>query len=496
METVFLQGNNIEALPQFLTSLAIGLLIGLERERNPSAKAGLRTFALVALFGTLTALLSTKLGSPWLLIAGLLAVAGMIIAAYLNNPGEHGRITDQEHRSVRSLSPTSDATTDMTTSHLTNPEKNAGQVIGYSHSTRTSINDVQVAGYPPKGESDDVSLRDARVDESDPGTTTVIALLLCYGLGAMIWYGLAELAVMLAIGITVLLYFKPELRGISQRLTRRDLVAVLQFSVLTFIVLPILPDQNYGPYDAFNPHQAWLMVVLISGISLAGYTALHLAGTRYGAPLLGFLGGLVSSTATTLMYAKLSKSNRPMLNLAASVIVIAGLVVLLRLMVISAAVAYGALPGLLPVLAGGLLSGLIVVFYNWRKMNNATDLVIPETSNPAELHAAIGFGLLYVAVLLGSAWMKDIAGSQGLYAVALVSGLTDVDAITLSSLRLFNLDQLSEHQTVTAIAIALLANLAFKFGMVVFIGGWNLARHVATGFGAIALGVLVGLLAL
>src|SRR5450756_2255455 len=201
METVLLQNNGIEALPQFLTSLAIGLLIGLERERTPSAKAGLRTFALVALFGTLSALLSTKLGSPWLLIAGLLAVAGMIIAAYLNKPSE--------------------------------------------------------------------PLRQAQHRENDPGTTTVIALLLCYGLGAMIWYGLAELAVMLAIGITALLYFKPELRGISQRLTRRDLVAVLQFSVLTFIVLPILPDQDYGPYHAFNPHQAWLMVVLLSLIHIS-----------------------------------------------------------------------------------------------------------------------------------------------------------------------------------------------------------------------------------
>jgi uncharacterized membrane protein YhiD involved in acid resistance len=88
MDTGFLHGNNFEALPQFLTSLAIGLLIGLERERTPSAKAGLRTFALVALFGTLSALLSTKIGSPWLLIAGLTAVAGMIITAYLNNPSE------------------------------------------------------------------------------------------------------------------------------------------------------------------------------------------------------------------------------------------------------------------------------------------------------------------------------------------------------------------------------------------------------------------------
>ncbi len=420
MEAGFLLSNGIEALPQFLTSLAIGLLIGLERERTPSAKAGLRTFALVALFGTLCALLAMKLGSPWLLIAGLLAVAGMIIAAYLNNPR----------------------------------------------------------------------------DESDPGTTTVIALLLCYGLGAMVWYGLAKLAIMLAIGTTALLYFKPELRGLSQKLTRRDLVAVLQFSVLTFIVLPILPDQSYGPYAAFNPHQAWLMVVLISGISLAGYTALHLVGTRYGAPLLGFLGGLVSSTATTLLYAKNSKSNQTLAHLAASVIVIAGMMVLLRLLVISAVVAYGTLPALLPVLAGGFLFGLAVALYNWRKMSKATGLNIPETSNPAELHTAIGFGLLYVGVLLISAWMQDVAGSRGLYAVALVSGLTDVDPITLSSLRLFNLRQLSEHQTVTAIAIAFISNIAFKFGMVVFIGGWKLARLVATGFAAMVCGVLLGLLLL
>jgi uncharacterized membrane protein (DUF4010 family) len=417
MDTGFLHGNNFEALPQFLTSLAIGLLIGLERERTPSAKAGLRTFALVALFGTLSALLSTKIGSPWLLIAGLTAVAGMIITAYLNNPSE----------------------------------------------------------------------------EHDPGTTTIIALLLCYGLGAMIWYGLTELAIMLAIGVTALLYFKPELRGLSQKLTRRDLVAVLQFSVLTFIVLPILPDQDYGPFHAFNPHQAWLMVVLISGISLAGYTALHVAGTRYGAPLLGFLGGLVSSTATTLLYAKNSKSNQSMSYLASSVIVIAGMVVLLRLLVISAVVAYGTLPGLFPVLAGGFLFGLAVALYNWRKMSKATELNIPETSNPAELHTAIGFGLLYVVVLLGSAWMEDIAGSRGLYAVALVSGMTDVDAITLSSLHLFNIGQLNEHQTVTTIALAILSNIAFKFGIVLFIGGWHLARLVATGMVAMAFGVLLGL---
>jgi uncharacterized membrane protein (DUF4010 family) len=279
----------------------------------------------------------------------------------------------------------------------------------------------------------------------------------------------------------------------SQRLTRSDLVAVLQFSVLTFIVLPILPDQSYGPYNAFNPHQAWLMVVLISGISMAGYIALHTVGNRYGAPLLGFFGGLVSSTATTLLYARNSRKNPVMSQLAASIIVIASMVVLLRLLVASAVVAYGMLPALFPMLAGGFLFGLIVALYHWRRTIKTTELRIPETSNPAELRTAVGFGLLYVIVLLGSAWMQDIAGNRGLYAVALVSGMTDVDAITLSSLRLFNLGQLSEHQTVTAIAIAYISNIAFKFGMVMFIGGWKLAKLVATGFAAMASGVLLGL---
>ncbi len=412
----FLHIHGIESLPAFLTSLALGLLIGLERERTPSAKAGLRTFGLVALFGTLTALLGSKIASPWLLIAGLLAVAAMIIGAYRNHP-----------------------------------------------------------------------------EDADPGTTTVAALLLCYCLGAMVWFGQAKLAVMLAIGVTMLLYFKPELRGLSQRLSRRDLIAALQFCVLTFIILPILPDQDYGPYSAFNPHQAWWMVVLISGISLAGYAALHLVGTRYGAPLLGFLGGLVSSTATTMIYAKHGKKTPALMGLAAMVILIASMVVLVRLSVVSAIVAFQVLPLLLPVFGSALLAGILVVAYRWRRREVTDELLIPDTSNPAELHTALGFGALYVAVLLGAAWMEDMAGSQGLYVLALVSGLTDVDAITLSSLRLFNLKQLSETQTVTAIAIAYLSNMGFKFGLVVSIGGAPLARQVAAGFAAIAVTIVVAL---
>src|SRR5574340_11469 len=385
----FLHGNGLESLPLFLTSLAIGLLIGLERERSPAARAGLRTFALVALFGTLSAMLSARTDAPWVLAGGLLIVGLMIIAAYFTLPTE----------------------------------------------------------------------------ERDPGTTTEAAMLVCYSLGAMVWYGYSTLAIMLAIVTTSLLYFKPELHGMTQRLTRRDLLSVLQFAVLSFVILPILPDQEYGPYHAFNPHQAWLMVVLISGLSLAGYVALRIVGQRYGAPLLGVFGGLVSSTATTLVYARHSKTA-------------------------------DSLAQLLPVLGSGLLFGLASIAYWWRRLRRGEELPVPEITNPTEIRTAVGFGLLYAAMLLGSAWLSDLAGSRGLYALALASGLADVDAITLSSLRLFELGTLKAGQAVTAIALAVLVNLAFKLGLVFFIGGARLGRRCAPGMVAMGAGLGLGLLML
>ena len=418
MDFSLFENNGVEFLPQFLTSLAIGLLIGLERERTPSAKAGLRTFTLVALLGTLAAMLSEKIELPWLVVAGWVIVGAMIIAAYINSPAE----------------------------------------------------------------------------ENDPGTTTVAALLVCYGLGALVWYDQATLAIMLAVGTTTLLYFKPELRGMTQRLTRRDLVSILQFAVLTFVILPILPDRSYGPYGAFNPHQAWVMVVLISGVSLAGYVALHLIKHRYGAPLLGVFGGLVSSTATSLLYARYYKKNSDMLRLSAVVILIANLVVLIRLAVESAIVSPQIIPHLLPVLASGLVFGLAGTMIRWSKLQTSGELPLPQTTNPTELHAALGFGLLYAVVLLCSAWLSDIAGSKGLYAVALASGLTDVDAITLSSLHLLDLGRLSEPHVVTSISLAYLSNLTFKFGLVLFVGGKALAKSVAVGFAAMAVGISIGLL--
>ena len=303
------------------------------------------------------------------------------------------------------------------------------------------------------------------------------------------------LAVTLAITTTILLYFKAELRGISQSLTRQDLISMLQFAVLSFIILPILPNRNYGPYDAVNPHQVWLMVVLISGVSLAGYVALRVFGQKKSAPLLGMLGGLVSSTATTLVYARHTKDNESLAQLAVVVILLANLMVMVRLAVLGAAVAPAILPGLLPVLGAGLLFGLAWTAHWWRRLSAQGEPLMLPITNPTELRTPLSFGALYAIVLFLSAWLSDVFGSGGLYTVAVLSGLTDVDAIALSSLRLFDLGKLTSAQAVTSITLATLANIGFKLGLVLFIGGATLARRCAPGLAAVAVGALIALAA-
>ncbi|QLQ25353.1 MAG: MgtC/SapB family protein [Dechloromonas sp.] len=402
----------------FATALGIGLLVGMERERRPESAAGLRTFALVSMLGCLFALLSDKTGGPWLLLTGLLVIAGAMIASNFS----------------------------------------------------------------------------ARQEEQYRGFTTEAAIIVTYGLGAAVWSGYATLAVMLAIATTVLLYFKAELSRISRRMTPKDINSILQFAVLSLVVLPILPSQDYGPYGALNPRQIWWMVVLISGLALAGYLALRIIGARHGAAFLGIFGGLASSTATTMMFSRHARDHFHLVRMAAIVILIANLMVMIRLGVVAGVVAPTLVGKIAVVFACGLVPGLAFTLHGWKILNAGGELPMPSVKNPTELKTAISFGLLYAIVLLASAWLQDIAGNRGLYVVALASGLTDADASVLSALRLYNLEKISANHAVTAVTLALMANLTFKVGLVVSIGGGQLARHALPGLLAIGGGMALGLL--
>lgn len=408
-------------LQAFATSLGIGLLIGLERERQPDIKAGVRTFALVCLLGCLAALLTQTTGNSWILAAGFISVAAMMITALATDPLENG----------------------------------------------------------------------------DPGTTSIVALLVCYALGAIVWYGHTSLAVMLGIITTVLLYFKHQLHDMTQRLTSTDILSMLQFGVLSLVILPLLPNQDFGPYLALNPHHIWWMVVLISGVSLAGYTALRLVGTRHGAILLGIFGGLVSSTATTIIFSRHARQKTALVPVAGVIVLLASLVVMVRIGFVAALIAPSLIAPLAHVLGSGLLLGLLAALWVWQQHRNGNEVLpMPEINNPTEIKTALTFGTLYALILVLSAWLKDIAGNQGLYLLALISGLTDVDAITLSALRLFGAAQLSTDQAVTTITLALLSNLVFKSGLIVVLGGSALARRTLFGMLAVAIGLIISLLSI
>ncbi|RIX46156.1 MAG: MgtC/SapB family protein [Rhodocyclales bacterium GT-UBC] len=334
----------------------------------------------------------------------------------------------------------------------------------------------------------------AQQEEQYRGFTSEAAIIVTYGLGAAVWFGYATLAVMLAITTTVLLYFKAELRQFSERTTPKDINSILQFAVLSLVILPILPSEDFGPYDAINPRQIWWMVVLISGLALSGYLALRIIGARHGAALLGIFGGLASSTATTMMFSRHARDHGHLVRMSAIVILIANVMVMLRLGLVSSFVAPALLKPVAIVFACGIVPGVIMSLYGWKILNAAGDLPMPEVKNPTELKTAISFGLLYACVLLASAWLQDIAGNSGLYIVALASGLTDADASVLSTLRMFNLEKISGSEAVIAVTLALMANLIFKIGLVISIGGGKLARYALPGLFAIGGGMAAGLL--
>jgi uncharacterized membrane protein (DUF4010 family) len=264
--------------------------------------------------------------------------------------------------------------------------------------------------------------------------------------------------------------------------------------VLSLVILPILPNHDFGPYQALNLHNIWLMVVLISGVSLAGYAALRITGAQHGAALIGLFGGLVSSTATTMIFARHARANVDLARTAMVVILLANIVVMVRLGVVSFAVAPDIVGRLFGVLGCGIALGVAATFWGWRQLPPGDALPMPKVSNPTEIRTAVTFGAFYALILVLAAWLQDVAGNRGIYLLAVASGLTDVDAITLSSLRMFGMEKLTATQTITAITLATLSNLAFKSGLVVVIGGGALARRSLPGMAAIAAGLVGGLL--
>lgn len=270
----------------------------------------------------------------------------------------------------------------------------------------------------------------------DLGATTLVASLLTFGLGAMAVRVDMALAASAAVIVTLLLGMKTALHGWVRRIEYVELVAVLQLLLISVVMLPVLPDRGFGPWQALNPREIWWMVVLIAGISFVGYVAVRYAGTRRGMLITAIAGGLASSTVVTLNFARLSKRNPELARVLAAGAAAATLTLFARVVVIVAAVNPRLSADVAMLLAPGAavsaLGGLILWPYRQKSE-------LPETiavRNPFEFWTAFRFGLLLTGVLLAGRALQNWYGAGGLYATAAIAGLADVDAVTLSMSRL------------------------------------------------------------
>lgn len=328
--------------------------------------------------------------------------------------------------------------------------------------------------------------------EPDVGQTTEVAALLMFAIGAYLVMGNQVIGVIVGGLMAVLLYVKENLHDFIERLQKKDFAAIMTFAGISLIILPILPDDTYGPLDVLNPHNIWLMVVLIVGISVIGYFIYKLVGKKAGIISNGILGGLISSTATTVSYARKTANAQNIDKIAAFIITTASAIALVRVLVEVGVVIPEKLSQIiLPLAVEFVLMVVIcaVLFYLINK--EKLDDEMPEPKNPAQFKSALVFGLLYGLILLAVAFTKQKFGNEALYAVAVISGLTDVDAITLSLSQLMKDDGLDTSTGWRLILLASLSNLLFKGIMAGVLGTRKLMKWISISFG---ISIVAGLL--
>ena len=313
----------------------------------------------------------------------------------------------------------------------------------------------------------------------DFGITTELALLITFVLGALAGKGLASEAVAVAVVMTVLLGFKQELHQSLRHLDRRELIATLQLLLIAAVVLPLLPNRDLGPWSALNPRTIGLLVVLIAGISYMGYFAMRLLGARVGLLATAVLGALVSSTAVTVSFGRMARRGQGNFALLGAGISLASGTMALRILIEVSLVNPALLPSLVPpvaVLAVVPLVAAGAIVIRTKSVETSAEV---ELKNPIELGAALGYGAVFAVLFILIQAMEAWFGNAGVYALSAISGITDVDAVSLSLAQATKGD-LPLVVGTTGILIAAMVNTAVKALLATVIGGWKLARWCAS----------------
>lgn len=331
------------------------------------------------------------------------------------------------------------------------------------------------------------------VDRKDIGVTTITAGLLTFALGAITMKGHLSLSVSVGVVAALLLGVKAELHSAIRRVEHHELLAVFKLLIMTAVLLPVLPNRGFGPWQALNPFEIWLMVVLICSLSFVGYFGIRILGDRKGVMLAALAGSLVSSTAVTISLSQVPDRNRTRMRLLGGAIVLAWSVMYLRTLIVVSVFGLPLLEGLLIPLGLAAVSGLLVSAVLMRPAGSDETRHGYAPRNPFDFLMALKFGLLLAVVIVLAQALNEWAGSLGVLVAAGLSGLADVDAATLTVTRMAP-TQIPTMVGVGAILLATVANMIFKAAIAVFNSKGALLSPVLLGFGSQALAILVGFL--
>lgn len=311
------------------------------------------------------------------------------------------------------------------------------------------------------------------------GITTEISAMLAFIVGALCGWQHVGVASVATVVCLLLLTFKDFLHRLARRVELADIEATLTFAVISVIILPLLPNQNFGPppLDVINPYKIWLMVVLIAGLNFLGYVLVKVLGNEHGLALTGILGGLVSSTAVTLSFSQRSRREPEMSSAFVLAIVIAWTIMFLRVVILVGIINRALAASLAVALGCMALAGLLVCLALWRRRAHETG-VVTAGANPFELGEAIKFGLLFGIVTIVAKAAEVYLGATGLYLAGAVAGATDVDAIALSMANRATTTPESIKIAAYTIVIAVISNTLVKAGMVAFMGAPAMRRTI------------------
>ncbi|MDJ0948178.1 MAG: MgtC/SapB family protein [Alphaproteobacteria bacterium] len=337
-------------------------------------------------------------------------------------------------------------------------------------------------------------LRTRGQDRPDFGITTEVASLLAFVLGMIAVRGDMAVAAAGAVVATGLLVLKPALHGWVKQLKRLELTAGIELLIISVVLLPLLPNKGYGPGAVLNPYALWWIVVLVAGLSFIGYVAIRVAGARLGTFYAALFGGLASSTAVAVAFARMGKESPSLRPLLAAGVVMAAATMFPRTLILAGALNWSVLPELAWPLGAMTVAGYVAALILYRPVGDARrGAELQELPNPLELPMALKFGAFLAVIVLLSYLARQWLGDEGLYLLAALSGLTDVDAVTVSMARMAQLQGLGLPVAATAITIAAFVNTLVKGGIVAWICGGAMAWRVGAAFAAVIAAGVAGL---